>query len=64
MRRDASEVKHEDEGGQPEIRSHSIGEVLDLLAEFGIESPVDYEDYLKGFETLKKVFPSRQATDS
>jgi len=40
--------------------SLSVGEVLDLLAEFGIESPVDYEDYLKGFETLKKVFQGRQ----
>lgn len=35
--------------------SLSVGEVLDLLAEFGIESPIDFEDYLAGFETLKKT---------
>jgi hypothetical protein len=28
----------------------SVGEAIDMLAEFGIESPVSYEDYLKGFE--------------
>ncbi|MEK6698443.1 MAG: hypothetical protein AABZ10_05290 [Nitrospirota bacterium] len=28
----------------------SVGETIDMLAEFGIESPVAYEDYLKGFE--------------
>lgn len=39
--------------------SLSVGEVLDLLAEFGIESPIDFEDYLAGFETLKKASPRR-----
>lgn len=34
--------------------SLSVGEVLDLLAEFGIESPIDFEDYLQGFETLRR----------
>lgn len=28
----------------------SISEAIDLLAEHGIDSPVEYEDYLKGFE--------------
>lgn len=37
--------------------SLSVSEVLDLLAEFGIESPIDFEDYLAGFETLKKTSP-------
>ena len=31
----------------------SVSETLDLLAEFGIESPIDYDDYLKGFEVFK-----------
>jgi len=31
----------------------SLSETLDLLAESGIESPVEYEDYLKGFDVLK-----------
>ena len=28
----------------------SVAEAIDMLAEFGIESPVEYEDYLKGFD--------------
>ncbi len=43
--------------------SLSVGEVLDLLAEFGIESPMDFEDYLQGFETLKRTFPGRVRVD-
>ena len=31
----------------------SISETIDLLSEFGIESPIDYDDYLKGFEVFK-----------
>lgn len=30
----------------------SVAETIDLLAEFGIEAPIAYEDYLKGFEAL------------
>jgi hypothetical protein len=30
----------------------SVGESIDLLAELGIESPVEYEDYLKGFDVF------------
>jgi predicted HTH domain antitoxin len=30
----------------------SISETIDLLAEVGVRSPVAYDDYLKGFETL------------
>ena len=33
----------------------SINEALDLLAEFGIESSIRYDDYLSGFENLKKL---------
>ena len=35
----------------------SVSEVIDLLAEFGVESPINYDDYLKGFEAFKKPFP-------
>ncbi len=28
----------------------SIGEAIDMLTAFGVESPVEYEDYLKGFD--------------
>lgn len=31
----------------------SVSEAIDLLSEFGIESPIDYDDYLKGFEVFK-----------
>ena len=31
----------------------SVSETLDLRAEFGIESPIGYDDYLKGFEVFK-----------
>jgi len=36
--------------------SLSVSETIDLLADYGIKAPIDYEDYLKGYETLKKVF--------
>ncbi|MBI3600679.1 MAG: hypothetical protein HY097_08570 [Nitrospinae bacterium] len=32
----------------------SVTETIDLLSEFGVESPIDYDDYLKGFEVFKK----------
>lgn len=31
----------------------SVSETIDLLSEFGVESPIDYEDYLKGFDVFK-----------
>jgi len=31
----------------------SISEAIDLLAKFGIEAPIDFEDYLKGFNVFK-----------
>ena len=34
----------------------SISEVIDHLAEQGIESPIEFEDYLKGFEVFKEKF--------
>ncbi len=30
----------------------SISEAIDLLAELGIKAPIDYDDYLKGFEAF------------
>ena len=32
----------------------SVSETIDLLSEFGIESPIEYDDYLKGLEAFKK----------
>lgn len=36
-----------------EKRELSVSEAIDLLSEFGVESPIDYDDYLKGFEAFK-----------
>jgi hypothetical protein len=31
----------------------SISEAIGLLAELGIEAPIEFEDYLKGFDVFK-----------
>jgi len=31
----------------------SISETFDLLSEFGIEAPIEFDDYLKGFDVFK-----------
>ena len=36
--------------------SLSVSETIDFLADYGIKAPIDYEDYLKGYETLKEIF--------
>jgi len=36
--------------------SLTISETLDILEGLGITSPVEYEDYLKGSEFIKKIF--------
>ena len=33
----------------------SISEVIDLLAELGIESPLRYDEYLEGLQNLRKL---------
>jgi len=33
----------------------SVSETIDLLSEFGIKAPIDYDDYLKGYEVLKEA---------
>ena len=33
----------------------SLSETIDLLSSFGLESPVSYDDYLKGIETARKA---------
>ena len=32
----------------------TVAETLDLLAEFGITAPIDFADYLKGYEAFSK----------
>lgn len=33
----------------------SLSEAIDLLAMFGIQSPISYDDYLQGIETARKA---------
>lgn len=42
-------------GGLARKLDISISEAIDMLADLGIEAPVHFEDYLKGFEALKKT---------
>jgi len=32
----------------------SVSETIDLLSDLGIEAPIGYDDYLKGFEAFQK----------
>lgn len=32
----------------------SISETIDLLSDWGIQAPIDYDDYLEGYEVLKR----------
>ncbi len=41
-------------GGLAKSLDLTVGDTIDMLAELGIESPIEYEDYLKGFEVLAK----------
>ena len=34
----------------------TVSETMELLADLGIKSPVGYEDYLEGYESLKDAF--------
>jgi len=42
-------------GRMTEDLNLSLNGVIDLLTEFGIESSIRYDDYLLGFENLKKI---------
>ena len=39
-------------GGLAEKLDVSLVDVIDFLAELGIEAPIEYEDYLRGLEVL------------
>ncbi len=41
-------------GKTAELAGVSIGEMMDILAEFGVESNITYEDYLEGLKNLRK----------
>ncbi len=34
----------------------SLAKMMDLLREYGVEANLEYEDYLKGLKTIRKVW--------
>lgn len=43
-------------GKAAEMAGLPIGQMITLLAEYGVESDLEKEDYLKGLENLRKVW--------
>ena len=43
-------------GKAAKIAGITLSEFMDMLSEFGVESRVSYEDYLEGFENLRKIW--------
>ena len=43
-------------GRAAEIAGLSVGQMITVLAEYGVDSNLEKEDYLKGFERLKEVW--------
>ena len=41
-------------GGLASKLEVSVSEAIDLLAELGVEAPIAYDDYLRGFELFEK----------
>lgn len=38
------------------ISEVSISEMMDILREYGVEANIEYEDYLKGLTSLRRVW--------
>ena len=47
-------------GRLAEELGRSLGETLDLLADLGVPAPIDYEDYLKGYQNLSSSFTRKR----
>lgn len=43
-------------GKVAELAGISISQMINVLSGFGIESNLEYDDYIKGLENLKKVW--------
>ena len=43
-------------GKAAKLAGVSIGEMMNLLSKFGVESNVEYEDYVKSLENIRKVW--------
>lgn len=62
-------VRHYAEGrlsleGLASELSKSVSETIDLLAEMGVPSPIDYDDYLEGYATMKSRRTARRLSRS
>ena len=43
-------------GRAAELAGVPVGQMMTLLSEYGIESRIEQEDYLRGLESLRKVW--------
>jgi len=43
-------------GKASKIAGVSISEMMDILEKYGVETNIEYEDYLKGLKNLRKVW--------
>jgi len=43
-------------GKAAKIAGVSIAKMMDILSEHGIEANIEYEDYLRGLKSLKKIW--------
>ena len=43
-------------GKAAELAGRTLGDMINILAEYGVTSNLEREDYLKGLEHLKKVW--------
>src|SRR5439155_6354741 len=43
-------------GAAAELAGVPVGQMIEILAEYGVESNLEHEDYLKGLHNLKKVW--------
>jgi len=43
-------------GFAAELAGLTLGEMINTLAEYGVQSNLDTEDYIKGLETIRSVW--------
>ncbi len=43
-------------GKAAELAGVPVGRMIEILAEYGVESNLEHEDYLKGLQNLRKVW--------
>ena len=48
--------RHASLGKAAELAGVPVGRMIEILAEYGVESNLDHEDYLKGVQNLRKAW--------